>query len=254
MMFQRCFPTAGLCCLLLCVVVDYHDSVRAAEPGVTLTATTWPPGQEMKPGVSVLIQVRGMEQVDGGASQPKTKWHIVPAYDDDATMLFYDMDRQPMLFFAGSQPGTRTIFLQVESPGLDSLPRCDFEYGKVGPKPDPGPTPDPNPPPPPPGPLAEMWVIVVEETSQRTPEQARVLLDPTVRQWMANHQHHFRILDKDQTSTDLTEWIERAAAQTETALPYLFIVDDSGVVSFEGPLPIGPLEMLSLVKKWGTEK
>lgn len=117
-----------------------------------------------------------------------------------------------------------------------------------------GPEPDPDPIPPPPGPLAEMWLIVVEDRQQRTPEQAWVLLDPTVREWMEANGHHFRILDRTKKTSDLMEWISRATAQTEHALPYLFVVDDSGVVFFEGPLPIGPIQMLELVEKWGAEK
>lgn len=144
----------------------------------------------------------------------------------------------------------------------------------VGDGPEPPDPPDP-PIPPPPGPLAEMWVIVVEDRSTRTPAQAWVLLDPTVREWMATNEHHYRILAKSQPASDLTEWIERAVEKdTEaaaekpavvdslgevivpagSALPYLFVVDDLGVVSFEGPLPIGPIQMLELVKKWGMEQ
>jgi len=141
------FAIAGLILVIL-----LFAALASAE--VTLTAMTWPPGQEMKPGTSVMIRVQGMEQEDEGAKQPKTKWHIIPARDDDATMLFRDMDGQPLLFFAGQQPGPRTVFLQIESPGLDELPRCDFEYGRKV-----EPDPDPPPPPPPPGEVTQVAVI-----------------------------------------------------------------------------------------------
>ena len=97
-----------------------------------------------------------------------------------------------------------------------------------------------------------MWLIIVEETAERTPEQARVLLDPTVRKWMEKNGHHFRTCDKDQSAEDLQEWIHRALQAAD--LPRLFAVSESGEVVFEGPLPHSPLEMLALVKKYGREK
>jgi len=133
---------------------------------------------------------------------------------------------------------------------------ASFTVGEAPyPDPDPDPDPDPNPPPPPPPlPITEMWIMVVEEAQDRTPEQARVLLDPTVRRWMEKNGHHLRILDKDLTASDDQEWIDRATAQPASALPYLFVADNEGRVFFEGPLPIGPIQMLELVKKWGAEK
>lgn len=160
---------------------------------------------------------------------------------------------QPLLRVLCGRPGGYRVLVDWNH-GQNQLAEHRFVVGGDGPEPDPEPDPDPDPIPPPPGPLAEMWLIVVEETNQRTPEQAWVLLDPTVRRWMKANGHHLRIVDKDQKASDLQEWINRATAQTNNALPYLFVVDDSGAVSFEGELPIGPIQMLELVKKWGVEK
>jgi hypothetical protein len=112
--------------------------------------------------------------------------------------------------------------------------------------------PDP-PPPPPPGPLASMQVIVVEESKQRTPNQAQILLDPTLRKWLTKNGHEIRLAEKDQPSSDLKQWI----AQAGSALPYLFIVDPSSggdKAVWEGPLPTSQDDFRALCKEWGTEK
>ena len=167
---------------------------------------------------------------------------------------------QPLIRVECKEPGEYRLLIDWNH-GQNQLAEHRVMVGGKSPEPEPDPKPDPIPPPP--GPLAEMWVIVVEETSQRTPEQAWVLLDPTVRQWMKANGHHLRIVDKDQTASDLAEWIGRALAKNRKgdqtapradALPYLFVVDDSGSVVFEGALPSGPIQMLELVKKWGAEK
>ena len=112
---------------------------------------------------------------------------------------------------------------------------------------------DDDPPPPPPGPLASMRVIVVEESLRRSPLQAQILLDPTLRQWLTKNGHEIRLVDKDQPSADLQKWI----AQTGSALPYLFIVDPSSggdKAVWEGPLPASQEEFRELCKRWGAEK
>ncbi len=124
---------------------------------------------------------------------------------------------------------------------------------KPDPKPDPEPDPDPTPPPPDKL-LAEMWLIVVEDNEKRTPEVARVLLDPTVRRWMTDNGHNLRIVDRDAQASDLQEWIDRATAQTDIALPCLFVVDDKGAVYSESELPGSWLLLLEVAKKWGAVK
>ena len=81
-----------------------------------------------------------------------------------------------------------------------------------------------------------------------------MLLDPTVRRWMADNGHQLRIVDRRQTASDLADWIEKATAPTAAALPRLYIVDGAGKVCFESGCPIGPIQFLDLVKKWGAEK
>jgi hypothetical protein len=116
---------------------------------------------------------------------------------------------------------------------------------------EPQPDPKPDPPPPTPGPLAEMWVIVVEESSDRTPAQAQVLFTYSLPNWLARNGHHFRLVDRDQPAEDLSAWIAQAEQHD---LPRLFLVGEDGEAVYEGPLPETIAEMMALVKKWGTEK
>ena len=156
----------------------------------------------------------------------------------------------PFIWFSAKQPASYLISVAAAVDGELEYAEAIVDVGGVQPEPEP----DPDPIPPPPGPLAELWAIVVEETKDRTLEQARVLLSPTLRKWMRANGHNLRIVDKDQPATDLQEWIDRATAPEASALPYLFLCGDSGEVVFEGPLPNTPAAMLELAKKWGAEK
>lgn len=168
---------------------------------------------------------------------------------------------QPLLRIVCVGPGEVRILCDWNS-GQSQLAEHMITIGGPSPSPIPDPTPepgpDPAPDPTPPLPLSQMLVIVVEESADRTREQAWILLDPTVRKWMTDNGHRLRILDKDSQSPDALPWIQRATAPTETvpspALPRVLISDSGGSVSFVGDLPAGPIGMLELVKKWGAEK
>jgi hypothetical protein len=88
--------------------------------------------------------------------------------------------------------------------------------------------------------------VVVEETAQRTPEQAIVLASPEVRKLFAATEWH--AIDKDQTvSNDLEPYLQRAKTLT---LPVLFLVGTNGTVYYEGALPGDVAAMIALVKKY----
>jgi hypothetical protein len=110
---------------------------------------------------------------------------------------------------------------------------------------------DDEPVPPP----AELWGIVVEETSQRTPQQAVVLSSPVVRALFK--EGAFRIVDPKRGDTevdvspDMKPYVERCKDQTGQwlPLPILFLVDKPGRVYFEGALPANVPAMVALVNK-----
>jgi hypothetical protein len=122
-----------------------------------------------------------------------------------------------------------------------SLVRIDGPAPKPDPKPDPKPEPQPKPP-------VELWGFVVEETADRTPQQAIVLGSPEVRKAFPQR---FRILDKDlEVDATLQTYQSRAAGKT---LPMLFLTGPDGTLYYEGPLPSTVADMLKLVaeKKGG---
>lgn len=87
--------------------------------------------------------------------------------------------------------------------------------------------PTPEPPKP-----AVVWAVVVEESGERTAEQARVLMSPEVRELFPK----FRLVDADDSvEPRLTELIERAKAK---GLPRLFLIDPEGTVHWEGDVPL----------------
>lgn len=120
--------------------------------------------------------------------------------------------------------------------------------GKVQPTPSPTPTPEPTPQPEPqPKPKpAELWGIVIEESSQRTPQQAAVLLSTDVRKLFG--EGLFRVIDKD-TNVDprYAPYLQKSVGQS---LPKLWLVDAAGEVYFSGTLPSSVADMANLVKEW----
>jgi len=108
-----------------------------------------------------------------------------------------------------------------------------------GPEPGPEPQPDPNPP-------AELWAIVVEESGERTAQQAIVMADPEIRGLFKASR--FRIVDQDEAAADMRSYVKRATDKG-MKLPALFLVSPEGKVHFEGDLPATVAETKALVRK-----
>jgi hypothetical protein len=112
-----------------------------------------------------------------------------------------------------------------------------------------GPTPPTPPIPPDPTPVANLWGIVIEETSQRTAEQAVVLTSTKVRDLFKDG--GFRVVDKDtETAADVRPYQERAKGQ---ALPVLYLVDTTGKIYYEGAIPKTVAIMEELVGKYKSK-
>jgi hypothetical protein len=100
---------------------------------------------------------------------------------------------------------------------------------EIGPEPDPEPDPDPDPPPPPPGPR---WALVVEETADRTPQQAGLYLALRNRYPLSR----LLILDKDAEAESARRYIR--AVPPDVPLPALVIVHaETGKIVRIVPLP-----------------
>lgn len=88
------------------------------------------------------------------------------------------------------------------------------------------------------------WVVVVEETSQRTPQIARVLTYEAFWSGLEARGLRRRLLDKD--NPDAAPYASRVE---KYGLPCLLILKPSGSVLFEGPLPATRDELEAIVKE-----
>lgn len=125
--------------------------------------------------------------------------------------------------------------------------------------PPPGPEPDPDPPPPPPPTPGERWLLIIEETGERTPQM--FLLLNQIRQDSSIAKHHLRIFDKDgkdennQPNARLQAYVKQIPADAK--LPVLFIVQreadgsERGRVLWKGELPTTLEAVLKILKDNG---
>lgn len=142
----------------------------------------------------------------------------------------------------------------------DSIEQVEYRVVRVdvkpSPKPEPKPEPKPTPPPEPkpvPVPPSELWGIVIEESANRTPEQAEVLVSLQVRGLFPDGK--FQIFDpvkEDGTPAtpppDLQPYVARARGK-ESSWPMLFLVAPNGDVKYEGPMPATVAAMVAKHKE-----
>ena len=161
---------------------------------------------------------------------------------------------QPLLRVICQQPGEYRVLVDWNTGQNQLVAHTVVVGGTPGPGPDP---PPPDPTPPPPGPIQGMWIIVVEETNERTPQQGAVIGDPLSRTWTTANGHHVRIVDRDskdetgQPPQDVAGWIKEAEGAT---LPRLFLVQPDGVARWSGSLPSTAAEFLKLLQQHGATK
>lgn len=98
-----------------------------------------------------------------------------------------------------AEPGVYLVQAETED-GAGYYRRVTLAAPAPGPTPPPSPpvppTPQPEPPPPVPQPQ-KLTAVVIEESSQRTPAQANVLLSPAVAAYVAAGQHRWYVFDQD---------------------------------------------------------
>jgi hypothetical protein len=107
-------------------------------------------------------------------------------------------------------------------------------------------------PPPPPVPT-ELWAIIIEESAERTPQQAIVIASPKVRALFRGWRLHDPKKDAttdNPTPVELQSYVDRVAnPDAHLKKPALFVVDAQGVVYHEGALPATVAAMEVLVAK-----
>lgn len=150
------------------------------------------------------------------------------------------------------------LVLSVVTPGGQLV--MPFTVVPYGPTPGPGPEPGPGPgPAPDPVPVGKLFVLIVTETKDQTPEQATVLNSKAARDLMAAKSWQWRIVDQDvvdesgKPPADIGKWVQQAKtwAAAGNKLPCLMILDEQGAVLSQGPLPATEAAYLELLKKFG---
>lgn len=154
--------------------------------------------------------------------------------------------------------GQSYLVLSLSVPGGNlAIPFVVAPYGTV-PTPGPGPSPDPGPGPTP-VPSGKLFVLIVTETAQQTPQQAAVINSKAADEYIAAKSWQRRVADKDtvdengKVPTDLAAWLDKAKAWNAGGgkWPYLNVADGSGAVVYEGALPATEAEYVALLKKLG---
>jgi hypothetical protein len=152
--------------------------------------------------------------------------------------------------------GQSYLVLSLSVPGGNlAVPYVIAPYG-AAPIPGPGPGPGPGPTPVPGG---KLFVLVVTETKDQTPEQAAVLGSKAAIDLMAAKSWQWRVVDKDvvdengKPPADIGKWITQAKtwAAAGNKLPCLLILDQQGAVLSQGPLPATEAAYLEVLKKFG---
>lgn len=104
---------------------------------------------------------------------------------------------------------------------------------------------------------SQVCLLIVEETHLRTPEQAAVLRDATLRAWLAERGHLLRIVDPDLTdaagqvpSVLVPYRVWRSVEHNRSAtLPVCLLVLSDGSVYQSGPLPGSAAALVEWVRQ-----
>ena len=116
----------------------------------------------------------------------------------------YGRQQQPVVLFRASNPGSYRLGVWAVIDGHLVTSKVVLTVaGDVEPPVPPDPPPPPIPPdPPPPIVVEQLHVIIVEESADRTPEQAKVLLSKAVRDYLKSVDGVLHIVDQDVTDGD----------------------------------------------------
>jgi hypothetical protein len=219
--------------------------ILAAPPDV-------PRDLKVKPGQLVRVTVKGdavigtlknftdEEAFFGELVSPKGSRQFV----FQAPVAQYDKDGKPLpqratyvlgWWTKGEIEGSSTT-ITVDTANGDTLP----------PVPDPKPGPQPDPKPNPVGTAA--YLVVVEETSARTPEHAKVLNDLTYWNAVRAKEVKWRFYDKDSPEAVANKYVGPATAK---GLPALLTLDKTGVILDVRPLPATTADIDKHLKEYG---
>lgn len=104
---------------------------------------------------------------------------------------------------------------------------------------------DVDPPPFPPTPVpGKRTITIIEESQDRTVEQAKVMTSPKLRSYLKDKGHQFKILDVSQIAPPDN-------VPPQNSLPRIVIDDGSGKLLFRGSLPATDDAVITLIQKHG---
>lgn len=153
--------------------------------------------------------------------------------------------------FAGKSGSTVTATAIVIDFKAQTVTDTEFEVTFGGRKadPSPDPTPDPKPKPDPkPGPVGTLYLVVIEETSKRTPEQAAVLNDAAFWRGLAARDVKWRLYDQDSPDLPGLGYLPDARL---AGIPAVMVYDARGKLHYSGKLPGRVADLDAVVKGVG---
>ena len=187
------------------------------------------------------------------AAEPRLAEHksfIVPlaSGENGSAIALQGGNEQILVLATQGNPPILSLYrlIAFDAPGPQPEP-------EPNPQPDPSPNPNPNPQPIPHGPISLIWI---EESSERTPEQAKAITDQSIRDALKKAGWTLRIADVDvmnengQPPDDLAAFI---AAARRDGVPRLFAIDDKGAEVFNGKAPANRDEFLAILRRLGLK-
>lgn len=145
-------------------------------------------------------------------------------------------------FSSGKNAGPIVVILATVNGDMPRLYQRTIQVGKAEP-PTP-PTPPPNPPLPPNAKAA--WAVVIRESGEQTPDQAKIFYSDQLRTILP---HPLQVVDKDVAQGAFAPFA--ALARSGGKLPWLVLTAEDGTIVWQGPLPATLDETVAILKQHG---
>ena len=215
--FLCCVPFGGSLCGAELSIVGPTDPIEAKQP--------------------VWLTIEGVEEGQAAMFWPETFLQVGPPHIVDLHALFW-----------AEKPGVysvKAVVVRIEMVGGQAIPYLtplSFSV-KVQGGGDDEDDDDPDPPP-----LADYRGMIIEESSDRTAQQAAIIVSTKLKsQFEPQHWRVWDINAKDSggnTPAGMQPWFGLAK---KVGLPALFLYDRNGTVAFKGPLPSTLDETLAVI-------
>jgi len=201
---------------------------------------------EVQPGHTVDFRIRGATAEEIATAKivlfqedRVTYWSVLAEWGTGLpVMIFQSFAAGDYAIVAAYYDGEQVQMLQ-------------HKFKVIGENPDPGPNPDPQP-------VDELFGVVIYESSdmlqQRGGKQinfGHILLSKDLHDEF--DEQHLRQIDKDAQDEDgqvPDEYRPYLDAAEDKQLPHLFLVDEQGLVLYDGPLPLTVEQTVTIIRKY----